>query len=85
MQAESTGTGHPLVTGSVGDVETVQAVLARLQPQCPRCRHVEIWPLTWADAVIWFLCSRCFKLWHVDVPVPAASATPNPAQDLPAA
>lgn len=54
----------PMVTGTEEDLRTAQAVLASLRPHCPRCARADVTPLTWYEAVIWFQCARCYKLWR---------------------
>jgi hypothetical protein len=56
-----------MVTGTEKDLHTVETVLARLQPRCPRCRGKDVTPLTWCDMVMWFQCPQCYKLWHEDL------------------
>lgn len=55
---------RPLMTGTHEDLRTVQAALAWLRPHCPRCGRADFTPLTWYEAVIWFQCARCYKLWR---------------------
>ena len=78
----------PMVTGTEEDLRTAQAVLASLRPHCPRCARADVTPLTWYEAVIWFQCARCYKLWREDVDKPAAispapAATQSSAQPMP--
>jgi hypothetical protein len=67
MNSQLAPVKHSMVTGTVKDLRTVKAVLARLRPCCPRCERVDVIPLTWCETVIWFQCARCYKLWHEDV------------------
>lgn len=64
----------PMLTGTENDIRTVEAVLARLRPRCPRCMQAEFMPLTWGEHVIWFQCARCYKLWRQDVDTAAVLA-----------
>ena len=66
----------PTMTGTEDDIQTVEAVFARLRPRCPRCMQAEFMPLTWSDHIIWFQCARCYKLWRQDVDT-AAVLTPT--------
>jgi hypothetical protein len=67
MNAQFAPEAHPMITGTEEDLHTVEAVLARLRPRCPRCGRIDVTPLTWCDMVLWFQCARCYKLWHEDI------------------
>lgn len=77
-----------MVRGTAEDLRTVEAVLARLRPCCPRCGRVDLRPLTWYDMVIWFQCAECYKLWHqhlkraeTNLPAPMTSHSPTAPQN----
>lgn len=70
-----------MANGTNEDLHTAMAVLAWLRPRCPRCGRLGVTPMTWYDAVIWFECGKCYKLWREDVSEFVASPEPVDGHD----